>query len=64
MKQWKLKDYEDWVSATPGAKLVVAKRSGHNIQEEDPEIVINAIRRVASEVTRAGDPGSQKSAKP
>ena len=63
-KQWKLKDYEDWVSATPGAKLVVAKRSGHNIQEEDPEIVINAIRRVTSEVVRAGDRGSQKSVKP
>jgi pimeloyl-ACP methyl ester carboxylesterase len=63
-KRWKLKDYEDWVSATPGATLLVAKRSGHNIQEEDPEIVINAIRRVASEATHAEDPGGQKSARP
>ena len=60
-KQWKLKDYEEWVSATPGAKLIVAKRSGHNIQEGDPEIVIDAIRRVASEATRAGESGGRKS---
>ncbi|HTL29552.1 MAG TPA: alpha/beta hydrolase [Tepidisphaeraceae bacterium] len=32
--------------ASPGAKLVVAKRGGHNIQSEDPQIVINSIGEV------------------
>jgi pimeloyl-ACP methyl ester carboxylesterase len=46
MKEWRIADYQKWVDATPGAKLVVAKHSGHNIQTEDPQIVINSIREV------------------
>jgi pimeloyl-ACP methyl ester carboxylesterase len=46
MKEWRIADYQKWADATPGAKLVVAKRSGHNIQSEDPQIVINSIREV------------------
>ena len=46
MKESRIADYQKCVDATPGAKLVVAKRSGHNIQTEDPQIVINSIREV------------------
>ena len=35
--------------------LVVATESGHNIQDEQPELVLDAIRDVVLAV-RAGDP--------
>jgi pimeloyl-ACP methyl ester carboxylesterase len=35
-----------WVENTPGAKLVVVRSSGHNIQSERPQVVIDAIRQV------------------
>jgi pimeloyl-ACP methyl ester carboxylesterase len=38
----------------PGGRLVVATESGHNIQDEQPELVLNAIRDVVLAV-RAGD---------
>ena len=44
IKQWKIADSQKWVDNTPGAKLVVAKRSGHNIQTESPGLVVDAIR--------------------
>jgi pimeloyl-ACP methyl ester carboxylesterase len=34
-------------------QLIVAKRSGHNIQQEDPQIVVDAIREVFSRSTTA-----------
>jgi pimeloyl-ACP methyl ester carboxylesterase len=36
---------------TDGGRLVVATQSGHNIQDEQPELVLDAIRDV---VRRAG----------
>ena len=48
-KDWKINDYRRWVDATPGAKLVIASRSGHNIQTERPQLVVDAIREVVSE---------------
>jgi pimeloyl-ACP methyl ester carboxylesterase len=47
--RWKLADYQKWIDATPGAKLIVAKRSGHNLQSEDPGLVIDAIRQVVEQ---------------
>jgi pimeloyl-ACP methyl ester carboxylesterase len=38
----------------PGGRLVVATESGHNIQDEQPELVLDAIRDVVLAV-RAGD---------
>jgi pimeloyl-ACP methyl ester carboxylesterase len=38
----------------PGGRLVVATESGHNIQDEQPELVLDAIRDVVRAV-RAGD---------
>lgn len=37
-----------WVADTPGAELVVARNSGHNIQTEQPQTVIDAIRKVVN----------------
>jgi pimeloyl-ACP methyl ester carboxylesterase len=39
----------------PGGRLVVATESGHDIQHEQPELVLEAIRDVVHAV-RAGDP--------
>jgi pimeloyl-ACP methyl ester carboxylesterase len=39
----------------PGARLVVATESGHDIQHEQPELVLDALRDVVLAV-RAGDP--------
>jgi pimeloyl-ACP methyl ester carboxylesterase len=39
----------------PGARLVVATESGHDIQHEQPELVLDAVRDVVLAV-RAGDP--------
>ena len=38
----------------PGGRLVIATQSGHNIQDEQPELVLDAIRDVVRAV-RAGD---------
>lgn len=46
VKRWKITDSQRCVDATPGAKLVVASRSGHNIQTEAPGLVVEAIRDV------------------
>lgn len=51
-KQLKLDDYRAWVNTTPGARLVVARTSGHNIQTDDPQLVINAIQEVADAYLR------------
>jgi pimeloyl-ACP methyl ester carboxylesterase len=38
----------------PGGRLVIATQSGHNIQDDQPELVLDAIRDVVQAV-RAGD---------
>jgi len=38
----------------PGGRLVIATQSGHNIQDDQPELVLDAIRDVVRAV-RAGD---------
>ncbi len=42
-----LDDYRQWVDANPGVKLVVAYKCGHNIQLDNPALVIAAIQEVA-----------------
>lgn len=41
---------EDLASLTTDARLVVARRSGHFVQSEEPELVIEAVRAVVSAV--------------
>ena len=48
-KRRKQAEDQRWVDATPGAKLVIARGSGHGIPEEDPELVVTAIREVVAE---------------
>jgi pimeloyl-ACP methyl ester carboxylesterase len=42
----------------PNSKHVIAKNSGHDIQHEQPELVVNAIRAV---VEGARDPNAWRS---
>jgi pimeloyl-ACP methyl ester carboxylesterase len=44
--------HKQWVDQTPGARLVVAETSGHNIQSEQPQFVIDAIRDVVEQAAR------------
>ena len=53
---WKLADFQKWVDATPGAKMIVAKRTGHNIPRENPQLVVDVIRQVMQQA--AGNSGS------
>lgn len=41
--------HEDWVAKVPGAKHVVVENSGHSIQVEQPQVVIDAIRQVVDQ---------------
>ena len=47
-----------WVEDTPGAKLIVVRNSGHNIQSERPQAVIDAIRDVVERSQRLRRPGN------
>ena len=50
----------DWLSALkeagldtiPGSRLIVTHESGHNVAQEQPELVVATIRQVVDEVTR------------
>ncbi|MBX6330293.1 MAG: alpha/beta hydrolase [Gemmatimonadaceae bacterium] len=41
----------EWVRQTPGAKQIVTTRSGHCIQCEEPQLVIDAVREIVNAVT-------------
>ncbi len=38
----------------PGGRLVIATRSGHDIQHQQPELVLDAIRDVVQAVRAGG----------
>ena len=38
--------YRNWVDSIPGARLIVTERSGHNVAQEQPELVVETIRQV------------------
>lgn len=37
---------EKWLKRVPGAKHIVAQKSGHNIPFDEPELIVDAIRQV------------------
>ncbi len=37
-------EFQKWIDDTPGAKLVTVDRSGHDIESDRPEAVIDAVR--------------------
>ena len=51
-QRWHLEDYRQWVDGTPGAKLIVARNCGHNIQLDNPDLVVAAIREIVDSSAR------------
>ena len=47
---------EDHTRRSSNGKLIIAEKSGHDIQDEQPELVIDAVRQV---ITRARDKAGQ-----
>lgn len=45
-------EYRRWLSTFSGGRLVVTDRSGHNVAQEQPELVVATIRQVVDEATR------------
>jgi pimeloyl-ACP methyl ester carboxylesterase len=42
-KVWTEK-HKEWIQKVPGGKLIIADKSGHFVQAQDPVLVVNAIR--------------------
>jgi pimeloyl-ACP methyl ester carboxylesterase len=41
--------YKEWLDTIPGARLIVTNDSGHNVPIEQPDLVVETIRRVVEE---------------
>ena len=39
-------EYQEWLRTIPGSRLIVTGRSGHNVAQEQPELVVAAIREL------------------
>jgi pimeloyl-ACP methyl ester carboxylesterase len=48
---------DELAALVPGSKHIIATRSGHVIQHDQPELVVNAVRKVVEAVR---DPGTWK----
>lgn len=44
-RRWRLAAYQKWIDNTPKAKLILVEGSGHDIESDRPQAVINAIRQ-------------------
>lgn len=44
--------HEDWIAKVPGGKHVVVENSGHFIQAEQPQVVIDAIKQAVERANR------------
>ena len=44
--------HEDWIAKVPGGKHIVVENSGHFIQGEQPQVVIDAIKQVVDQRRR------------
>jgi len=42
-------EYREWLATIPGSRLIVTNRSGHNVAQEQPELVIDTIRQAVKE---------------
>jgi pimeloyl-ACP methyl ester carboxylesterase len=45
-RRWKMAVYQKWIDDTPGAKLIIVEGSGHDIESQRPQAVIDAVRQV------------------
>ncbi len=52
-RQW-LKDQEALVGIANNSKRIIAKTKGHNIQFNEPELIVDAIRQMAESVRATG----------
>ena len=46
------REYKQWLDGIPGSRLVVTHRSGHNVAQEQPDLVVATIREAVGDVTR------------
>jgi len=44
--QARLDAFKEWLKRIPGGQFIVTERSGHHIPNEEPELVIDAIRQI------------------
>ncbi len=50
-KVW-VEKHEEWIAKVPGGKHVVVEQSGHFIQAEQPQVVLDAIKQVVDQARR------------
>jgi len=43
-------EYQRWLETIPGSRLIVTDRSGHNVAQEQPELVVATIREAVDAV--------------
>jgi pimeloyl-ACP methyl ester carboxylesterase len=48
----KLRFHEQWAETIPTAKVIITKNSGHGIPFEEPELIVDTIRRVAQQISK------------
>ena len=44
-----IEKHKEWIATVPGAKHIVVEKTGHNIQAQQPKLVIDTIRQTLSE---------------
>jgi pimeloyl-ACP methyl ester carboxylesterase len=40
------REHREWVARVPGARVIVTDESGHNVAQEQPELVVEVIRQI------------------
>jgi pimeloyl-ACP methyl ester carboxylesterase len=49
--------YREWLDTIPGSRLLVTRRSGHNIPQEEPALVIETVRSLVRQLRSSGADG-------
>jgi pimeloyl-ACP methyl ester carboxylesterase len=45
-----IEKHKEWIATVPGAKHIVVEKTGHFIQAQQPELVIDTIRQILSQI--------------
>jgi len=45
-----IEKHKEWIATVPGAKHIVVEKTGHFIQGQQPELVIDTIRQILSQI--------------
>jgi pimeloyl-ACP methyl ester carboxylesterase len=45
-------EYKKWLDTIPGGRLILTHRSGHNVAQEQPDLVVDTIRQAVIATTR------------